>query len=122
MLVFGLIREDAFKIASVAAHDWSMMQDGDIHLLDLQRAKMRKNKVESHRLLSQQSLFDKSQNFYTMSGMNLSMSLVKRAMWLTPSNKVSMRRLPSVCQETMCRRLESRGPLLLPHAWRCHCQ
>src|SRR6266446_4735588 len=67
MLVFGLIREDAFKIASVAAHDWSMMQDGDIHLLDLQRAKMRKNKVESHRLLSQQSLFDKSQNFYTMS-------------------------------------------------------
>ena len=34
MLVFGLIREDAFKIASVAAHDWSMMQDGDIHLLD----------------------------------------------------------------------------------------
>src|SRR5262245_44300025 len=25
--------------------------------------------------------------------MNLSMSLVKRAMWLTPSNKVSMRRL-----------------------------
>jgi hypothetical protein len=60
--------EDAFKMASVAAHDWSMMQDGDIHLLNLQRAKIRKNKVEGHRLLSQQSLFDKSQNFYTMSG------------------------------------------------------
>ncbi len=44
MLVFGLIREDAFKIASVAAHDWSMMQDGDIHLLDLQRAKIRVSK------------------------------------------------------------------------------
>jgi hypothetical protein len=45
MLVFGLMREDAFTMASVAAHDWSMMQDGDIHLLNLQRAKMRKNKV-----------------------------------------------------------------------------